>query len=200
MKNFKEFAIPTVALFLICLVATTLLAVTNNVTAPKIAELAEQTEVETRQKVLPAATGFGETQKMKNGSGTYAVGKDANGSEVGYVFVTVSKGYGGDVKIMTGIDKDGAVTGISPLELNETAGLGMKAQNDSFLDQFKGTLYRQTMFAEFKGKVKDIAVNKNSASGNEIQALTGATITSKAVTAAVNEALSYYDSNLKGAE
>ena len=49
MKNFKEFAIPTVALFLICLVATTLLAVTNNVTAPKIAELAEQTEVETRQ-------------------------------------------------------------------------------------------------------------------------------------------------------
>ena len=187
MKNFKEFAIPTVALFLIYLVATALLAVTNNVTAPKIAELAEQTEVETRQKVLPAATGFGETQKMKNGSGTYAVGKDANGSEVGYVFVTVSKGYGGDVKIMTGIDKDGAVTGISPLELNETAGLGMKAQNDSFLDQFKG-------------KVKDIAVNKNSASGNEIQALTGATITSKAVTAAVNEALSYYDSNLKGAE
>lgn len=187
MKNFKEFAIPTVALFLICLVATTFLAVTNNVTAPKIAELAEQTEVETRQKVLPAATGFGGTQKMKNGSGTYAVGKDANGNEVGYVFVTVSKGYGGDVKIMTGIDKDGAVTGISPLELNETAGLGMKAQNDSFLDQFKG-------------KVKDIAVNKNSASGNEIQALTGATITSKAVTAAVNEALSYYDSNLKGAE
>ena len=178
MKNFKEFAIPTVALFLICLVATTLLAVTNKVTAPKIAELSAQTEVETRQKVLPAATQFGETQEMKGGSGTYAVGKDASGNEVGYVFVTVSKGYGGDVKIMTGI---------SPLELNETAGLGMKAQNASFLDQFKG-------------KVKDIAVNKNSASGNEIQALTGATITSKAVTAAVNEALSYYDSNLKGAE
>ena len=182
MKNFKEFAIPTVALFLICLVATTLLAVTNKVTAPKIAELSAQTEVETRQKVLPAATQFGETQEMKGGSGTYAVG-----NEVGYVFVTVSKGYGGDVKIMTGVDKNGAVTGISPLELNETAGLGMKAQNASFLDQFKG-------------KVKDIAVNKNSASGNEIQALTGATITSKAVTAAVNEALSYYDSNLKGAE
>ena len=65
MKNFKEFAIPTVALFLICLVATTLLAVTNKVTAPKIAELSAQTEVETRQKVLPAATQFGETQEMK---------------------------------------------------------------------------------------------------------------------------------------
>ena len=150
MKNFKEFAIPTVALFLICLVATTLLAVTNKVTAPKIAELSAQTEVETRQKVLPAATQFGDTQEMKGGSGTYAVGKDASGNEGGYVFVTVSKGYGGDVKIMTGIDKNGAVTGISPLELNETAGLGMKAQNTSFLDQFKGTLYRQTMFAEFE--------------------------------------------------
>ena len=135
MKNFKEFAIPTVALFLICLVATTLLAVTNKVTAPKIAELSAQTEVETRQKVLPAATQFGETQEMKGGSGTYAVGKDASGNEVGYVFVTVSKGYGGDVKIMTGVDKNGAVTGISPLELNETAGLGMKAQNASFLDR-----------------------------------------------------------------
>ena len=93
MKNFKEFAIPTVALFLICLVATTLLAVTNKVTAPKIAELSAQTEVETRQKVLPAATQFGETQEMKGGSGTYAVGKDARGNEVGYVIVTVSKRY-----------------------------------------------------------------------------------------------------------
>ena len=91
MKNFKEFAIPTVALFLICLVATTLLAVTNKVTAPKIAELSAQTEVETRQKVLPAATQFGDTQEMKGGSGTYAVGKDASGNEVGYVFVTVSR-------------------------------------------------------------------------------------------------------------
>ena len=131
MKNFKEFAIPTVALFLICLVATTLLAVTNKVTAPKIAELSAQTEVETRQKVLPAATQFGETQEMKGGSGTYAVGKDASGNEVGYVFVTVSKGYGGDVKIMTGVDKNGAVTGISPLELNETAGLGSDGQRNN---------------------------------------------------------------------
>ena len=165
MKNFKEFAIPTVALFLICLVATTLLAVTNKVTAPKIAELSAQTEVETRQKVLPAATQFGETQEMKGGSGTYAVGKDTSGNEVGYVFVTVSKGYGGDVKIMTGVDKNGAVTGISPLELNETAGLGMKAQNASFLDQFKGTLYRQTMFAEF-----ELQMGKMAESGEALTA------------------------------
>lgn len=88
---------------------------------------------------------------------------------------------------MTGIDLEGKVAGISPLELNETAGLGMKAQNESFLSQFKG-------------KVKDIAVNKNSASGNEIQALTGATITSNAVTGAVNAALDYYNTNLKEAQ
>ena len=187
MKNFKEFAIPTVALFLICLVATTLLAVTNKVTAPKIAELSAQTEVETRQKVLPAATQFGETQEMKGGSGTYAVGKDASGNEAPHVLSPFPRA---DMRCEdnTGVDKNGAVTGISlGFELNETVGSRYCAQNASFLDQFKG-------------KVKDIAVNKNSASGNEIQALTGATITSRAVTAAVNEALSYYDSNLKGAE
>ena len=70
MKNFKEFAIPTVALFLICLVATTLLAVTNKVTSPKIAELSAQTEVETRQKVLPAASQIDGTQGRKGGCGT----------------------------------------------------------------------------------------------------------------------------------
>ncbi len=186
MKNLKEFAIPTVALFLICLIATALLAVTNEVTAPKIAELAEKTEIETRQLVLPSASDFGEVKDIPNG-GTYVEGKDSNGNLVGYVFVTTTKGYGGDVKIMTGIDLEGKVAGISPLELNETAGLGMKAQNESFLSQFEG-------------RVKDIAVNKNSASGNEIQALTGATITSNAVTGAVNAALDYYDTNLKEAQ
>lgn len=186
MKNLKEFAIPTVALFLICLIATALLGITNEVTAPKIAELAEKTEIETRQLVLPDAQSFGDVNNIPNG-GTYVEGRDANGNKVGYVFVTTTKGYGGDVKMMTGISLEGKVTGVSPLELSETAGLGMKAQNESFLNQFKD-------------KVKDIAVNKNNASGNEIQALTGATITSNAVTGAVNAALDYYDTNLKEAQ
>lgn len=186
MKNFKEFAIPTVALFLICLIATTILAFTNKVTASEIAERAVQTELDTRQKVMPDAASFGETKNIPDSAGTYTEGRDSSGNVIGYVFVTVSKGYGGDVKIMTGVDKKGGVTGVSPLELNETAGLGMNAQKEDFLNQYVG-------------KVKDIGVNKSSASGNEIQALTGATITSKAVTEAVNEALSFYDSNLKEA-
>ena len=178
MKNIKDFAVPAVALFLICLIATTLLGVTNSVTAPMIDELAQQTELETRQIVLPTATAFSEEKTVPGASATYVEGtKDSN--SVGYVFVTVTKGYGGDVKIMTGVDAEGKVTGVYPLELNETAGLGMNAKNDSFLSQFLG-------------KTEDIKVTKSGAAGNEIQALTGATITSDAVTSAVNEALGYY--------
>lgn len=98
----------------------------------------------------------------------------------GYVFTTVSKGYGGDITVMTGVDSDGAVTGIEFLTISETAGLGMNAQKDSFKQQFRG----------HAGK---IGVSKNSPSENEIQALTGATITSRAVTSAVNEALTLYE-------
>lgn len=178
MKNLKIFAVPAIALFLICLIATALLGVTNRVTAPMIDELAQQTELETRQIVLPTAADFSEEKSVPGSDNTYVEGiKD--GKTVGYVFVTVTKGYGGDVKIMTGVDTEGKVTGVYPLELNETAGLGMNAKKDSFLDQFLR-------------KTNGIKVSKSGASGNEIQALTGATITSNAVTGAVNEALGYY--------
>lgn len=97
------------------------------------------------------------------------------------VFTTTSKSYGGDLIVMTGVDNDGKVTGIQILSISDTAGLGMKAQTDSFKSQFKGL-------------VDGIKVAKNSADhdNNEILALTGATITSNAVTTAVNEALANY--------
>jgi len=80
---------------------------------------------------------------------------------------------------MVGIDTSGKVTGVSILSISETAGLGMNAKNESFINQYIG-------------KSGTIGVSKNGASDTEIQALTGATITSKAVTSAVNTALSLY--------
>ena len=118
MKNLKIFAVPAIALFLICLIATALLGATNRVTAPMIDELAQQTELETRQIVLPTAADFSEEKGVPGSDNTYVEGiKD--GKTVGYVFVTVTKGYGGDVKIMTGVDAEGKVTGVYPLELND---------------------------------------------------------------------------------
>ncbi len=175
----KSILVPTIALFIICLVSTTLLALANNVTAPIIDELAIKTEIETRKTVLDAA----ETFEEKSFDGTsYVIGMDKDGNQVGMVFTTTSKSYGGEIQVMTGIDNEGKVTGIELLQINDTAGLGMNAKNDSFKDQFIGL-------------VKDIVVKKNSSNhdNNEITALTGATITSDAVAKAVNSALASYE-------
>lgn len=170
----KEIIIPAVSLFVICLVSTLLLAFANNVTAPIIDSNAAQTEIETRQTVLSAEKFTDET----SGDISYAVGYGKDDTPVGMIFVTNAKSYGGDIKIMTGIDMDGKVTGVEILSINDTAGLGMNAKKDSFKEQFKGL-------------VGGISVQKNSSNhdNNEITALTGATITSNAVTTAVNEAL-----------
>lgn len=183
----KTILIPTVSLFVICAVSTVLLALTNNVTAPMIADLAAKTAAETRQTVLSGAKSFSDvkTATMRGTDYAWYAGLDGD-TIVGYVFTTQSKGYGGAVEIMTGIDQKGAVTGVQTLILNETAGLGMNAKNESFRSQFKGK----------SGKIK---VAKSNPGDDEIQALTGATITSKAVADAVNLALELYGQVAGGA-
>lgn len=181
----KQIILPTVALFIICLIATTLLALANNITEPIIEKNSAEAEAASRMEVLENAAKFEDRQA--NGV-SYAVGLDENGQQVGMIFTAVSKSYGGDLVVMTGVDNDGKITGIQILQISDTAGLGMKAQTDSFKDQFKGL-------------VSGVKVAKNSADSknNEILALTGATITSNAVTEAVNEALENYNAVNGGA-
>ena len=183
MKNSKakEIIVPAVSLFLICVVVTALLALTNAVTAPKIDALAVETQEASKKQVLSSADSFSEEKQVeKDGvSYTYYDGLASDGSVVGYVFVTSAKGYGGDISVMVGVLGDGTVAGVNILSINETAGLGMNAKNQSFLDQFLG-------------KSGEIGVAKNNPSDTEIQALTGATITSRAMATAVNTALSLY--------
>lgn len=183
MKNSKakEIIVPAVSLFLICVVVTALLALTNAVTAPKIDALAVETQDASKKQVLSSAASFSEEKQVeKDGvSYTYYDGLTSDGSVMGYVFVTSAKGYGGDISVMVGVLGDGTVAGVNILSINETAGLGMNAKNQSFLDQFLG-------------KSGEIGVAKNNPSDTEIQALTGATITSRAMATAVNTALSLY--------
>ena len=183
MKNSKakEIIVHAVSLFLICVVVTALLALTNAVTAPKIDALAVETQEASKKQVLSSADSFSEEKQVeKDGvSYTYYDGLASDGSVVGYVFVTSAKGYGGDISVMVGVLGDGTVAGVNILSINETAGLGMNAKNQSFLDQFLG-------------KSGEIGVAKNNPSDTEIQALTGATITSSAMATAVNTALSLY--------
>lgn len=186
--NFKEVIIPTVSLFIICAVATVLLALTNSITAPMIKELAAENAAKTRQLVLTEAKSFSEEKKagLDDVDYVYYEGYNEAGELCGYIFTTQSKGYGGAVEVMTGVDKDGKVTGVETLTLNETAGLGMKAKEPAFRDQYKGKL----------GKIN---VVKSNPGDEDIQALTGATITSTAVTNAVNTALALYNSVTGGA-
>ena len=103
------------------------------------------------------------------------------GGELGYVVTTTnSEGYGGDIQITVGIAADGTVNGVSILSISETAGLGMKATEPAFYEQYQG---KQT---------ESFYVSKDGGNGEPIDALNGATITSRAVTGAVNTALAYY--------
>ncbi len=113
---------------------------------------------------------------------------DASGAVMGYVItVTSHEGYGGDIKISVGILSDGTVKGIEMLEINETAGLGMKASEDDFKNQFKDK------------QVEKFSYTKSGEDGDDkIDALSGATITTNAVTNAVDCALVYFQNVLGG--
>ena len=106
---------------------------------------------------------------------------DCSEKVIGYVFtVTTSAGYGGDITFSVGIRNDGTVNGYSILSMSETAGLGAKAKEDKFKSQFVNKL------------VDLFVVTKTGATAdNEIDAITSATITSKAVTGGVNACLCY---------
>lgn len=109
---------------------------------------------------------------------------DASNNVIGHIFSATSKdGYGGSIKISVGVTNEGTITGLGYIEIAETPGLGMNATEPKFKDQFKG-------------KTTDaFVVKKGGASAdNEIDAISGATITSEAVTNAVN-AILYFAKN-----
>ncbi|MEF9915730.1 MAG: RnfABCDGE type electron transport complex subunit G [Lachnospiraceae bacterium] len=117
-----------------------------------------------------------------------AVAKTSDGEDMGYVITAISKeGYGGDIKISVGILSDGTVKGIELLSISETAGLGMKAAEPEFKNQFQDK------------KVEKFAYTKTKEKGDDkIDALSGATITTNAVTNAVDASLVYFQNVLGG--
>jgi len=103
-------------------------------------------------------------------------GEDEYGNLIGYAITVTSKeGYGGDIKFTVGITNDGTVKGLSILSISETAGLGMEANKPSFLNQFKD-----------KNVPSFVVTTTGSASDAEIDAISGATITTKAMVNATN--------------
>ena len=181
--NFQEIVKPTAVLFAICVVISAALAGTNLLTRDRIAQQELLKAEESRKIVLPAAEEF-ESQE----DGAYYTGS-AGGQLVGYVFETEASGYGGKVKVMTGIDAEGAITGVVILSHDETPGLGANAEKPDFLNQFLQ-----------QAPEGGLEVIKYQTPGEgQIQAMTGATVTSTAVTNAVNQAIAQYNTVKGGA-
>ena len=105
--------------------------------------------------------------------------KDASGEVLGYAInITTPEGYGGDITFSLGVKNEGTLNGIEILSISETAGLGMNATKDDFKNQFKDK------------KAEEFKVTKTGAqSEDEIDALSGATITSRAMVGGVNAGL-----------
>lgn len=179
-------------LTLITIVAGFGLGYVYDVTKEPIAQMEENTKLSAYKSVLPDAASFSESDAETVYTSSVAgcdidsvvTGLDASGSVAGYVInVTSHEGYGGDITISMGIDKEGCVRGVEFLKIAETAGLGMKAKDSKFKDQFKDKTVTQFTYT------------KNGATSDfEIDAISGATITTKAVTNAVNAGLACFNS------
>ncbi|HIW51434.1 MAG TPA: RnfABCDGE type electron transport complex subunit G [Candidatus Blautia intestinavium] len=187
----------TLSITVITLVAGLALGIVQDITAGPIAQQQEKAKQEAYQAVFEDADSFetflpDETKQAvdlvtyldENGYDAQTVdeimtAKDASGGTLGYAFtITSSEGYGGDIQFAMGVQNDGTLNGISILSIEETAGLGMKADTDEFKDQFKDK------------KVEKFTYTKNGAAADdEIDAISGATITTNAMTNGINAGL-----------
>ena len=193
----------TLILTSITVVSGLLLGIVYDITKEPIAEAQENTKQEAFRAVLADASSF-ETMEDFDASEALSIleengytsdeiteiaeGVDDSGETVGYVInVTSHEAYDGDLEVSVGIAADGTVKGIEMLSISETAGLGMKADEADFKDQFKDK------------KVEKFSYTKSGESGDDkIDAISGATITTNAVTNAVDSALVYVQNELGG--
>jgi electron transport complex protein RnfG len=115
---------------------------------------------------------------------------NSDGKCIGVIVTAItSKGYGGDIELVMGVSKDGTLNGISVLSMNESPGLGAKCTTPEFQDQFKGI------------KAEIVKYTKKGASAdNEIDVISGATITTKAITSTVNAGLQLANSCMSNLE
>lgn len=161
-----------------------------SITKGPIAETAAKEKQAAMIEILPQAGEFKEFEDKTNEKILEVNAGYKDGEIIGYALKVAPKGYAGAIEMMIGISNDGTIGGIKILSHSETPGLGANAPNPEFSGQF-----------EKKSIDNSLEVVKTGASKeNEVQALTGATITSRAVTDGVNDAVEFYKSTLKGAE
>ena len=181
----------TLILTIITVVAGLCLGLVYEITKKPIADSQEKAKKEAWQAVFPGAdlSEFKQIdvdqdiadQVISDLGVNATIDEVCTVGEEGYVVTaTDGDGYGGDIALSVGILNDGTISGISFLSISETAGLGMNAQKPAFYEQYVG---KQT---------DKFYVSKDGGEGEPIDAISGATFTSRAVTGAVNAALGYF--------
>lgn len=184
------------ALTLITLVAGAALGAVHGITKEPIARQEALTKAEAYKEVFEEANDYstvemtdelaGQLRDSLDSEGYQAQSideiveaVDGSGASLGYIITVISsEGYGGDIKFTMGVQSDGTMNGISILSISETAGLGMRANTDEFKSQF------------VEKNTDKLVYTKNGASAdNEIDALSGATVTTNAMTNGVNAGL-----------
>lgn len=173
-------------LFLIAAICTGLVGFASELTKEPIAIQKLEAKNLAMQEVLSSAQSF-EDAGSNDEIAEIQVGMQ-DGAPIGYALRVISKGYADPIEIMIGVTNEGVVQGIKILASSETPGLGDNASNPAFTDQFKG---KNTLLNVLKG---------DNPGEDEISAITGATITSKAVTEGVNKAIDYVQSQGGGAQ
>lgn len=161
----KSILLPIITIALAALILLGLSAGLNGIAAAN----AQAEHLQMMQTLLPGSSEF----VVEPYSGEDANIRSVHKGETGFVVETVTAGYAGDITMLIGISKEGTVTGLVVRELSETQGLGANALTDyEFLAQFLNT-------------------QGDAAIGTNVDALTGATVTSKAITRSVNSAVAY---------
>jgi electron transport complex protein RnfG len=191
----KEILKPGAVLLIICVIAAFALGMVNELTADRIADQRAAKNEVAKQAVLPTAASFTDLDEdaLATVVADYApvtgvyIGVDASGATVGYVFKSTPSGFGGPVEVITGIDMEGNITGLRIGSHSETPGLGAKSVEPAFYEQFAG-----------KSADTYVGVSKTSAEGNDIQAITGATISSSAIVSGVNASIDAYHMLVEG--
>lgn len=171
----------------VCLVASFSLALVNQVTAPRIAQQKKEAKLSAIRKVLPQFDND-PIEDKKELVETFYLGKK-KGKIVGVAVEAKGEGYGADISVIVGIDLKGEVTGVEILEHLETPGLGARVELSEFMDQFLGKSLANSKLVD-----GSLAVGKD---GGDIDALTGATISSCGVTQAVDRALKIFQAHKK---
>ena len=171
----------------ISLVVALLLGLTNMLTADKIAAINKQKAEEALAKVVSAADcefpPMEEIPQAMNAAANEQGGKlsevyevQSGGDTIGYAFKVTASGSQGNIVMIVGVDTDLTVTGVSIVNNSETKGIGSNVANDTFLAQFNG-----------------MDGTQNIVMGEGYDAYSGATISSKALFAAINDCVNYYN-------